>query len=59
MTILEELIDEIQTKIDEVPADENGFYSQGSQMFIFGLVKAQEIIKKKADENGLNKRSTR
>ena len=41
-----EITDAIDEEIRNVPASEEGFYSQGSTMFIAGLNRAKDIVER-------------
>ena len=43
---INKIIDGIDKEIKGVPSSEEGFYSQGSVMFIAGLTRAKEIVSK-------------
>lgn len=43
---INKIIDGIDKEINGVPSSEEGFYSQGSMMFIAGLTRAKEVVER-------------
>lgn len=43
---INKIIDGIDKEIKGVPSSEEGFYSQGSMMFIAGLTRAKEVVER-------------
>lgn len=45
------IISAIDREIGSVPVDDNGFYSPGSQMFVMGLTRAKDVIRRVVRED--------
>ena len=43
---INKIIDDIDKEIKGVPSSEEGFYSQGSVMFIAGLARAKDVVER-------------
>lgn len=52
MDLIKEALDEIEALINEVPADEEGHYTNGAVTYVKGLRQARMILKEKVKKRG-------